>query len=74
MANSHPFFSGVTVDGAAAWTAQYLIDQEPHFATDAGKPLYSAEIGWPTDAIAGGSFLPSRFCSLYSHASQGRSP
>lgn len=55
MANSHPFFSGVTAAGAAAWTAQYLIDQEPHFATDAGKPLYSAEIGWPTDAMAGGS-------------------
>lgn len=56
MANSHPFFSGVTVDGAADWTAQYLIDQEPRYATQAGKPLYSAEIGWPTDAMAGGSF------------------
>lgn len=55
MANTHPFFSGVTVEGAAQWTAQYLIDQEPHFATDAGKTLYSAEIGWPTDAMAGGS-------------------
>jgi exo-beta-1,3-glucanase (GH17 family) len=55
MANTHPFFSGVTIDGAAQWTSEYLVDQEPHYATDANKTLYSAEIGWPTDAIAGGS-------------------
>jgi exo-beta-1,3-glucanase (GH17 family) len=55
MANSHPFFSGVTVDAAADWTASYLVTEEPRFATAAGKELYSAEIGWPTDAMAGGS-------------------
>jgi hypothetical protein len=53
MANTHPFFSGVTIEGAAQWTAEYLIDQEPSYATQAGKTLYSAEIGWPTDAIPG---------------------
>ena len=36
-------------------TAQYLIDEQPKFATAAGKTLLSAEIGWPTDAMAGGS-------------------
>ncbi|CAG8671531.1 16683_t:CDS:2, partial [Acaulospora colombiana] len=55
MANTHPFFSGINIEGAADWTAQYLIDEEPRYATAAGKTLYSAEIGWPTDAMAGGS-------------------
>ncbi|CAG7848338.1 Putative glucan endo-1,3-beta-glucosidase btgC; AltName: Full=Endo-1,3-beta-glucanase btgC; AltName: Full=Laminarinase btgC [Serendipita indica DSM 11827] len=52
MANSHPFFSGVTIDGAAIWTAEYLVNEQPHFATDAGKLLLSSEVGWPTDAMA----------------------
>ncbi|KAG8816589.1 hypothetical protein FRC18_000918, partial [Serendipita sp. 400] len=55
MANTHPFFSGINIEGAADWTAQYLIDQEPRYATAAGKTLLSAEIGWPTDAMEGGS-------------------
>jgi hypothetical protein len=31
-----------------------MIDQEPRYATQAGKTLYSAEIGWPSNAMAGG--------------------
>jgi hypothetical protein len=54
MANSHPFFSGATIDAAAQWTAEYVVDQPPMYATQAGKTLYNSEIGWPTDAIAGG--------------------
>jgi len=31
-----------------------VVDQPPMYATQAGKTLYNSEIGWPTDAIAGG--------------------
>ena len=55
MANTHAFFSGVTIDGAAQWTAQFLVNDEPKAATEAGKTLISAEVGWPSDAISGGS-------------------
>jgi hypothetical protein len=30
-----------------------MVDQPPMYATQAGKTLYSSEIGWPTNAIAG---------------------
>lgn len=55
MANTHAFFSGVTIDGAADWTAQFLVNDDPKTATEAGKTLISAEVGWPSDAISGGS-------------------
>jgi len=56
MANTHAFFAGVTIDGAADWIAQYLVNDEPRFVAQASnKPtLINAEVGWPTDAIAGG--------------------
>lgn len=55
MANTHAFFSGVTIDGAADWTAQFLVNDAPKTATEAGKTLISAEVGWPSAAISGGS-------------------
>lgn len=55
MANTHAFFSGITIDGAADWTAQFLVNDEPSTATQAGKTLISAEVGWPSAAISGGS-------------------
>ena len=63
MANTHAFFSGVTIDGAAQWTAQFLVNDEPKAATEAGKTLISAEVGWPSDAISGGS-LPKQLNGL----------
>jgi exo-beta-1,3-glucanase (GH17 family) len=56
MANTHAFFSGINIDGAADWIAQYLINDEPRFVAQASnKPtLLNAEVGWPSNAMAGG--------------------
>lgn len=56
MANTHAFFSGINIGGAADWIAQYLVHDEPRFVAQASnKPtLLNAEVGWPSDAIAGG--------------------
>ena len=52
MANVHPWFGGVPVEQAAAWTWSYTNNNEPSSALLASnKPtLYVAESGWPTGA------------------------
>ncbi|KIK67807.1 glycoside hydrolase family 17 protein, partial [Collybiopsis luxurians FD-317 M1] len=50
MANVHPWFANVTVQTAAAWTAEFFNETNVQFAaTLPNKPqMYIAETGWPT--------------------------
>jgi exo-beta-1,3-glucanase (GH17 family) len=52
MANVHPWFGGVPIDQAAAWTWSYTANQEPSSAAQASNNpvVYIAETGWPTGA------------------------
>lgn len=57
FANNHPFFSGVTIQGAAQWTDNYLQTDTPSVALRAANrpTVWQGEVGWPYTAIAGGS-------------------
>jgi exo-beta-1,3-glucanase (GH17 family) len=52
MANAHPYFSGVSVAAAGAWSQTALQDAKPQLVTAAGKTLYMGEVGWPSDGSA----------------------
>jgi exo-beta-1,3-glucanase (GH17 family) len=51
MANVHPFFAGVEVGTAAAWTMNFFQTHDTMFKTDSTKSIIS-ETGWPS---AGGT-------------------
>lgn len=50
MANVHPWFGNISIDGAAAWTAEFFQNNDVILATNlTNKPtMYIAETGWPT--------------------------
>ena len=50
MANVHPWFANVSVDAAAAWTAEFFQDTDitQAQATTKKPTMYIAETGWPS--------------------------
>ena len=50
MANVHPWFANVSVDAAAAWTAEFFQDTDITQAQSTTKKptMYIAETGWPS--------------------------
>lgn len=52
MANVHPFFGGVPVDQAAAWTIEFFNEHDVSLTTSDNKSAIISEVGWPS---AGGN-------------------
>ncbi|KAF4162437.1 hypothetical protein CNMCM6936_002089 [Aspergillus lentulus] len=52
MANVHPFFGGIPVDQAAAWTWQFWQDHNVALTKGTSKKQVISEVGWPS---AGGN-------------------
>jgi exo-beta-1,3-glucanase (GH17 family) len=57
LANVHPWFANVTVETAAAWTAQFFDQTNVQPANQlSNKPkMYIAETGWPTKSSDAGN-------------------
>ncbi|EED17519.1 cell wall glucanase, putative [Talaromyces stipitatus ATCC 10500] len=60
MANVHPFFGGVQVDKAAAWTVDFFNNHDVALTTGTSKEAYISEVGWPS---AGGNDCGSNKCT-----------
>lgn len=48
MANVHPFFGGVQVDKAAAWTTTFFNTHDVSLTSGTKKEAYISEVGWPS--------------------------
>jgi exo-beta-1,3-glucanase (GH17 family) len=48
MANVHPFFGGIPVDQAAAWTWQFWQDHNVALTKGTNKKQVISEVGWPS--------------------------
>ncbi|KAH8701732.1 putative cell wall glucanase [Talaromyces proteolyticus] len=48
MANVHPFFGGVQVDKAAAWTATFFDQHDVSLISGTSKSAIISEVGWPS--------------------------
>jgi exo-beta-1,3-glucanase (GH17 family) len=48
MANVHPFFGGVPVDQAAAWTVEFFDEHDLSLTSGTNKSAIISEVGWPS--------------------------
>ncbi|RHZ50715.1 hypothetical protein CDV55_101180 [Aspergillus turcosus] len=48
MSNVHPFFGGIPVDQAAAWTWQFWQDHDVALTKGTSKKQVISEVGWPS--------------------------
>ncbi|OKL61158.1 hypothetical protein UA08_03826 [Talaromyces atroroseus] len=48
MANVHPFFGGVQVDQAAAWTVEFFDEHDVSLTSGTNKSAIISEVGWPS--------------------------
>jgi exo-beta-1,3-glucanase (GH17 family) len=57
MSNVHPWFANVSIDIAAAWTAQFFQEQNvvPTSQLSNAPKMYIAETGWPTESSNAGN-------------------
>ncbi|KAE8553614.1 hypothetical protein EYB25_004996 [Talaromyces marneffei] len=60
MANVHPFFGGVPVDQAAAWTLEFFNSHDLTLTSGTAKQAIISEVGWPS---AGGNSCGSVSCT-----------
>lgn len=49
MSNVHPFFAGVNVDVAAAWTWSFWQNHDVSLTEGTAKKQVISEVGWPSD-------------------------
>ncbi|GFF59437.1 probable glucan endo-1,3-beta-glucosidase btgC [Aspergillus udagawae] len=48
MSNVHPFFGGIPIDQAAAWTWQFWQDHDVALTKGTNKKQVISEVGWPS--------------------------
>lgn len=53
MANVHPYFGGLGINQAAAWTWQFFqeFDVAPAQLSTNKPAVYIAEVGWPSQSM-----------------------
>jgi exo-beta-1,3-glucanase (GH17 family) len=60
MANVHPFFGGVQVDQAAAWTTTFFDTHDVSLTSGTKKEAIISEVGWPS---SGGNDCGTNNCT-----------